>query len=182
MPPPSPEQSLYRSSRPQRAYSSRIRPCYRDRQASISSQPGVYRAPVSTATGNLVAQNRHISPCYTPRRTTSTPTAIPRPATSSQATNMIERSDIRILTDRFKSISANQSSLSIVEICGRSLPLTRQNLGLLLDDYRFRGARVEEVEDIIIEVPKRDRLRMRVVSWQEGVKLASRGNGLEFGT
>lgn len=95
---------------------------------------------------------------------------------------MIERSDIRILTDRFKSISANQSSLSIVEICGRSLPLTRQNLGLLLNDYRFRGARAEEVEDIIIEVPKRDRLRMRVVSWQEGVKLASRGNGLEFGT
>lgn len=181
MPSPSPEQSLYRSPRPQQAYSSRIRPCYRDRQASISSQPGVYRAPVSTTTGNLVAQNRHISLRYTPRRATSTPTAIPRPATSSQATNTIERSDIRVLTDQFKSISANQSSSSIVEIRGRSLPLTRRNLGLLLNDDRFRGARVEEVEDIVIEVPKKDRLRMRVVSWQEGVKQASRENGLEFG-
>lgn len=96
---------------------------------------------------------------------------------------MIERSDIRILTDRFKSVSANPSPLSIVEICGRSLPLTRQNLGLFLNGYRFRGAHVKEAEDIVMsEVPERDRLRVRVVSWQEGVKLASRENGLEFGT
>lgn len=185
MSPPSPEQILHRGHRPQQVSSSRIRPCYRDRQASISSQPGVFRAPASTTTRNSVAQNRHTPLPYTPRRATSTPTAIPRPATSTRATNTIGRSDIRVLTDQFKSVSANQPSpsLSIVEICGRSLPLTKQNLGLFLNNHRFRGAHVEEVEDIVmVEVPGKDKLRMRVVSWQEGVRLASRKSGLEFGT
>lgn len=182
MSPSSPEQSLRHGPRPQQVSSSRIRPCYRDRQASISSQPGVFRAPASIATRNSVVQNRHIPLPYTPRRATSTPTAIPRPATSTQTTNTIGRSDIRILTDQFKSVSANQP-LSIVQICGHSLPLTRQNLGLFLNDRRFRGAHVEEVEDImVVEVPGKDRLRMRVVSWQEGVRLASGKSGLEFRT
>lgn len=58
--------------------------------------------------------------------------------------------------------------------------MTRQNLGLFLNDYQFQGARVEEVEDVVMfEAPEKSRLRMRVVSWQEGVKLASRERGLE---
>lgn len=180
------EQNAPHNPRLQQISNSRIRPCYRDRRASISSQPGILRAPASP--GRLALQKRYTILPYTSPQATSTQTpprtAIPRPTTGIAATNTIERSDIRILTDQFRSFSVDQPSLSIVEIGGRSLPLTKENLDRFLHGYGVWDSRIEELAEF--EGPAKDRLIMRVVNWQDHVKLASMGSGLgssflEFG-
>lgn len=183
------EQSFSHNPRLQQASNSRIRPCYRDRQASISSQPGVFRAPVPSMTAvRQTPQKRHTTLPYTSRQATSTPSsprvAAPRLATATATANAIERSDIRVLTDQLRSSPARRQSLSIVEIGGRSLPLTRENLDKFLRSFSIWDAHFEEVE---FEGPAKDRLRTRVADWRNSVKLASRESVLrspfsEFGT